>query len=352
MSKRDCSKADDDVVRLEVKGATGEWRDVDTPVGLLSSDDEPRTKDLPRAFADLFPREDGGRRLFSYRRSADGSDTNLLVLLHGSGDAFSKYDELARTMALPQTACLSLSAALSFRNDETDAGFATIPFDLGHAWFEEVDYFETGAPLSVGHPRRSRSLERATRGLRTILKSLAAASSKTHNDDGGGGGWMPERVFLFGFGSGASLIMETLLDDATRDDPSMVLGGAVCVAGGARAAMNERRRRDGASRRSKTSSVTTTTATTRKMVTPILLLVGSQDESFAPAAAEAAKACYVDVARNATPESSSSSSAADEIVSIHVQKGKRFGMISCEEEMRAVMTFFADKLVRRSSLKS
>lgn len=49
---------------------------------------------------------------FSYRHSKDGIDTNLLILLHGLGDTLEPFDRLAASLALPQTATLTIQGTL------------------------------------------------------------------------------------------------------------------------------------------------------------------------------------------------------------------------------------------------
>jgi hypothetical protein len=50
-----------------------------------------------------------------FGHSADGVDENLLVLLHGFGDGCEGFARLARSMALPQTAWLSLAGPLALQ---------------------------------------------------------------------------------------------------------------------------------------------------------------------------------------------------------------------------------------------
>ncbi|KAG6335176.1 hypothetical protein ID866_3920 [Astraeus odoratus] len=47
---------------------------------------------------------------FSYTSSNDGTDENLLVLLHGLGDTHIPFTKLGRSFNLPQTATLALRA--------------------------------------------------------------------------------------------------------------------------------------------------------------------------------------------------------------------------------------------------
>ena len=67
----------------------------------------PRPSRLPR-----------GLRNFAWVPSADGANSNLLLLLHGLGDTEDNYRKLAERMQLPQTCVLTLR------------GPGTLPFGL------------------------------------------------------------------------------------------------------------------------------------------------------------------------------------------------------------------------------
>jgi predicted esterase len=158
-------------------------------------------------------------RTFSYHASADGTDANLLVLLHGLGDSHAPFAQLGRTFALPQTAVLAVRAPFA------------LPFDLGHGWFEAIDLARGGDPIRPdvpGEARRRDSLAACLGLLEGLLEALAAVG----NDDDGAyaGGWRPEEVFLFGFAQGGTVALEWALRRwrARRE----ALGGVVAVAAG------------------------------------------------------------------------------------------------------------------------
>ena len=305
------------------------WRDVG-PINLLSDNDnnykhtasstsfetEATVKPLTRSVKELL----GGAKYYSYRHSPDGIDSNLLILLHGSGDSHLPYDCLAHKMALPQTACLSLSASIP-------NSFVTIPFDLGFTWFEEVDYYETGMELPPQHPRRLRSLEKAISSLNKILSCLIKDN-----------GWISERIFLFGFSCGACLAMETVLDrmlhsNSSTHSSTCPLGGVVCVAGGIKSKQSIK----AAHPKNKSSIL-------RHQPTPILLVIGSNDTSFSPSQAQESKKIYASAVHSCMTGTTTNIPSN---VTIHVQKNKAHGMISSAEEMHAIMVFLADKLVKR-----
>jgi predicted esterase len=145
------------------------------------------------------------RNLYLFRHSSVGPNTNLLLLLHGAGDSHRPFDKLAQTMALPQTASLSLNSKI--------CGIE-LPFDLGYSWFQDMDY-STGDDLPQMNEKRIASLHHTAEFLRQLIKRLHSA-------------WIPERIFFLGYGAGATATME-VCRLWTTDQP---LGGAICVGPG------------------------------------------------------------------------------------------------------------------------
>jgi hypothetical protein len=91
-------------------------------------------------------------REFTYIPSADGLDSNLLLLFHGLGDTPAPYATFFRSIKLPQTAGLVLRAPLP------------LPFEMGYGWFRAFDDVtcqlirgdvkgETRRVESLGHTR-------------------------------------------------------------------------------------------------------------------------------------------------------------------------------------------------------
>ena len=251
---------------------------------------------------------------FLFHHSSDDADTNLLILLHGAGDTHRAFREFAKRMDLPQTATLSIHAS------SCNNGFTTLPFNLGYTWFEEMDYAVTGDALPDRDPRRLSSLKSAIDNLINILSSLYPQEGDDSNE-----GWIPERIFLFGYSAGACLLMETcfrLLKQKKRP-----LGGAICVAGGIKCEIpsDEKEKVD--------ASLEATHSF--EGPTPVLLIVGSKDENFPPNTARKASSLYNDT--SATKESAAT---------IFVKDGKGPAMVGSEDEMRCIMEFMAERLVR------
>ena len=252
---------------------------------------------------------------FLFHHSSDNVDTNLLVLLHGAGDTHRAFREFAKQMDLPQTATLSIHAS------SCNNGFTTLPFNLGHTWFEEMDYAVTGNALADRDPRRLSSLSSAIDNLIKILQSLYIQEGGDPNE-----GWMPERIFLFGYSAGACLVMETCLRLVKQKE--MPLGGAICVAGGVKCEMPI----------DKKEKVVASSESTRSFEgpTPVLVIVGSKDPNFPPNTARKASSLYND-SMSATNESAAT---------IFVKDGKGPAMVGSEDEMRCIMEFVAKRLVR------
>jgi len=258
------------------------------------------------------------RANFLFRHSCDGIDSNLLVLLHGAGDSHKPFHELSRRMQLPQTASLSIHAS------SCDNGFTTLPFNLGSSWFEEMDY-GTGDALPNNHCRRVRSLSAAAGRLIEILHSLFAV-----DDEGLNEGWNPERIFLFGYSSGACLVMETCLRMVINAERP--LGGGICVAGGVKCELPLDASKD--------------SALVNEGCTSILLIVGSDDSAFPPPAARRALEIYHDACKSSIGTSMHGLDSSADPVTIYIKKGKGHTMVNSKEEMRSIMEFFSQRLVR------
>ena len=295
-------------VRLEVQekgtSSTGEavWTDAG-PIHLLdtlqfSSASVPTssssTQQLPKAAKEwllsknVIRTKKDRQNLYLFRHSSSRqqlTNTNLLVLLHGAGDSHRPFDTLAKTMSLPQTATLSLNARI--------CGIE-LPFNLGYSWFHEQDYYGTGDMLLRNDAIRNASLQHAVQFLHELIKRLHSA-------------WIPERIFLLGYGAGATLAME-VCRLWTSQQP---LGGAICVDVGLGEITNLGHLPN----------------------TPILFL--SQD----PKQLKQCKEDYENNKRSTT-----------DLVETYVQPKK--GMMSSPQEMRAVMTWLAPRLVLSTQLSS
>ena len=246
------------------------------------------------------------RYLFSH--SADGVDENLLVLLHGRGDAARAFAAFADALRLPQTARLALEGTLE------------VPYaDGGRGWWDAVD--EEGEERRFGDPARVASLANTLAALDAALDALADA------------GWPRHRIHLFGFSDGGTVRtrlresttpssltppgMQVVLELALRASGAQRLGGVVAVSA---ALLPE--------------SLTALEAGRAAVGpnTPVLLTRGEQDE-VVPLSA---------VLRTQTALRAAAPGCGAELVAV---RGKGHAMVGCcAAEARALMTFWAHTL--------
>ncbi|KAF8064076.1 hypothetical protein FPV67DRAFT_201101 [Lyophyllum atratum] len=116
---------------------------------------------------------------FSYVPSDDGTDENLLILLHGLGDSHVPFAKLGRQLKLPQTAVLALRAP------------EQVPFlyEDSFQWYNSFD----GLGELIERPNPTPALE----VMAKVVKHLV--------DDCG---WLSDRIHLFGFAQGGSVAAE------------------------------------------------------------------------------------------------------------------------------------------------
>ena len=310
----------EEAVRLEVKSNDSEkWRDVG-PINLIDDMSELNVsgnvststaqtkqtscvkKDLPISVKSYLR----GYK-YKYRHSFDGKDTNLLLLLHGAGDTHEPYDKFATRMELPQTATLAVSA----KNVE-------LPLNLGYTWFYEMDCM--GNTLKHDDKRRLASLCRAVDWLEHLLCLLIGfpSSDKNRISDNDVMSWFPEQIFILGFSAGACLDME--LCRSWKINQRLPLGGAICVCGGIKTEALSQQNKSNKNRADDTNTA----------LTDILIITGSNDETYSEKSAMKSKQLY-----------------GSSNVQLHVEDGKGHSMIENRNEMRAVMQFLSQRLVRR-----
>ncbi|KAG9313805.1 hypothetical protein JVU11DRAFT_6166 [Chiua virens] len=146
----------------------------DDVVHLQTSLPSPRTKPAPNS--SKIP------LVFSYTPSDDGTDENLLILLHGLGDSHTPFAKLGRSLHLPQTATLALRA----------------PEQIPYLYEQAFQWYTSFDPLGdlISRPNPSSAIEVMT----NVLDHLVGACT-----------WSPNRIHLFGFGQGGSVAAESAL---------------------------------------------------------------------------------------------------------------------------------------------
>jgi len=131
----------------------------------------PRVKQAPRNSAIPVP--------FFYAASDDGTDENLLILLHGLGDTHIPFSKLGRQLKLPQTAILALRAP------------EQVPFlyEESYQWYPSFD--DLGE--TIENPNPTIALDLLSRTLNHLINDCT---------------WSPNRIHFFGFAQGGSVATE------------------------------------------------------------------------------------------------------------------------------------------------
>ncbi|KAF8556589.1 hypothetical protein OG21DRAFT_596365 [Imleria badia] len=134
----------------------------------------PRTKPAPKSTKIPL--------VFSYTPSDDGTDENLLILLHGLGDTHTPFAKLGRSLHLPQTAILALRA----------------PEQIPYLYEPAFQWYTSFDPLGeiIERPDPTPALN----VMDNVLDHLNMECT-----------WPPNRIHLFGFGQGGSVVAETTL---------------------------------------------------------------------------------------------------------------------------------------------
>ncbi|KAF8884200.1 hypothetical protein CPB84DRAFT_1686006 [Gymnopilus junonius] len=135
----------------------------------------PRVKPSPKSTKIPVP--------FHYTASDDGTDENLLILLHGLGDTEVPFWKLGKSLRLPQTAVLALRAP------------EQIPYLYENAfqWYTSFDEF--GEMIERPNPTPALQL------LSKVIDHLTKDCS-----------WPVSRIHFFGFAQGGSVVTEFGID--------------------------------------------------------------------------------------------------------------------------------------------
>ncbi|KAF9467206.1 hypothetical protein BDZ94DRAFT_1249843 [Collybia nuda] len=116
---------------------------------------------------------------FLYTPSDDGTDENLLILLHGLGDTHKPFARLGRQLRLPQTAVLALRAP------------EQVPFlyEESYQWYKSFD--DLGEMIERPNP---------TPALDLLLKVVDHLTKDC--------GWPVNKIHIIGFAQGGSVAAE------------------------------------------------------------------------------------------------------------------------------------------------
>ncbi|KAF9265837.1 alpha/beta-hydrolase [Marasmius fiardii PR-910] len=143
----------------------------DSQIHLREATSEPRVKPAPKT--NQIP------TAFSYFPSDDGTDENLLILLHGLGDTHIPFSKLGRQLKLPQTAILALRAP------------EKIPFlyEEAYQWYTSFDQLGD----LIDRPNPTPALDLLSKVFTHLIEQCE---------------WSNHKIHLFGFAQGGSVALE------------------------------------------------------------------------------------------------------------------------------------------------
>ncbi|ESK92239.1 phospholipase carboxylesterase [Moniliophthora roreri MCA 2997] len=139
---------------------------------------------------------------FSYFPSDDGTDENLIILLHGLGDTHIPFSKLGKQWHLPQTAVLALRAPQQ------------IPF-LEEPAFQWYTSFDQLGEL-IDRPNPTPALDLLDKVFEHLIKEC---------------GWSSDKIHLFGFAQGGSVGLEFAIKFWRSGDFKERLGSVVSISG-------------------------------------------------------------------------------------------------------------------------
>ncbi|KAF3919164.1 hypothetical protein ABW21_db0209368 [Orbilia brochopaga] len=135
--------------------------------------------------------------------SPKSDPANVLILLHSIGDTQEGFANLAKSLNLPETLCISLCAPNS------------LPFGLrGYQWGEDVVFQGQDLSLDVKFAKAG------FKSLKTVVEKLLAD------------GWRSREIFFFGWGQGAICVFDYLCrEGADSFGMTSEFGGFVSIGG-------------------------------------------------------------------------------------------------------------------------
>ncbi|KAF8635578.1 hypothetical protein AX15_000228 [Amanita polypyramis BW_CC] len=240
------------------------------------------------------PKSSGISVPFVYIPSDDGTDENLLIILHGLGDTHVPFAKMGRQLKLPQTAILSLRAPEQIPYLEEEAFQWYISFDhLGEL---------------IQHPNPTPAVELLSKVVEHIMKEC---------------GWPANRIHFFGFAQGGTVAAEfgikfwkdqlqeqrsSFTSSTAAPSSSISLGSIISVSG------------------------PLLSWPTSNIVSPTPVLLAHRP---APSEAALPKGAFAAYKR------------AFQFVSEEKLSSKRLGMPTSREEWEPIMRFWSEKLSRR-----
>lgn len=131
---------------------------------------------------------------------ANQSPVNVLILLHGLGDAMVSFANIANQMSLPETTCVSLE------------GPSPLPFGLsGFHWGDDITFSQSMTPIDY-----DTGFDESTHLIKEEIIEAALIQRC---------GYKPRNVLFFGYGQGGMAAVAAALSMKTE------LGGIVSIGG-------------------------------------------------------------------------------------------------------------------------
>lgn len=259
--------------------------------------------DRTRPFHDLAP----SLAPFLYEPSADGIETNLLILLHGLGDTAKNFVEFGRRLTLPQTSLLAITAP------------GRLPLDMGAAWYPafEQDGTPLVEPVRPGDRRRVEGVRASRIAIQTLIRGLVCRCN-----------WRASDVFIMGFSQGGLVAMDVGTHVATPGPLGGVVGLSCACLLPEQDALSERRKEESA------------------LQAPMLSLHGTQDDVVPLSLARSTRDVMRErIAVQLAEPGSGSAAAHYEYVEL---AGGKHATPQCAEHARPLLAFFGRHLLRRS----
>ncbi|KAJ3099605.1 hypothetical protein HDU97_002912 [Phlyctochytrium planicorne] len=141
---------------------------------------------------------------FVFKHSADGCDTNVLILLHGLGDSPENFMKFGEKMALPQTALIAVKAPIPIPLFE----------DMGTGWYPAYD--SEGNDVPKTSQIATDCIEKSSKLLQSFMEQRVINK-----------GWPNDRCFVMGFSQGGSVALHF----AAIQKADMAVNGIISISG-------------------------------------------------------------------------------------------------------------------------
>lgn len=215
-------------------------------------------------------------------------------------------------MNLRETATLSISS-VAFKNNPEG------PRNSYDNWFQEYSEDNPTSLLNADDSKRVKSLKRAVEKLERVIDAFIIPT---------------DHIFLFGMGSGATLVMETCLHRVRcKKSP---LGGAICVGGGVEYVPP--------SAYSNQTALSEIEPSVEKTATDVLVVASEDDRKFSPTSGANAFHLYNECVYNSLGKGPFNSYVDKSFVEMFIRPSGTNDLTVGTPEMQQVVSFFDQRL--------